>query len=909
MPATWQQYAERLEWLESDWLQAGPPVCVLSGFAGVGKTILAGELSERVRVPHVYIPVAADGYSLDDLLLTLASDLEHIGLPEVARDQDDDLLASLLKTASTDQLIIIDDFDYLLEKRTGLPPTRFARFLASLKPDFTTKLRLLLISNRLMPEGIWEMDQVVTIGLESPSDREADDFLNELLQRDNMQSELSNSDRRNVVRWLGGNPSALKSLVQCLRFEPIDKLVELDPEGWELKDRVVSPALVKSLERKFLSRCIGHLDQNLKMLVEFLSVYRRPFRSDAIERLDSEIIDIGEATRQLISRYLLSRNRNWYTVNPVVRELCLQSLQNSRRRLDIAYGHAADHYSRHFKQVNSKQSLTSHGTEFVEAKYHLWQAGRFDEFENIAGIFRRQLVRMYGSNNKLPKSPAEREQLLLLLNGALQGFDTGYAMLRWSLARLLLERNKRDDDLLALRQLRICGRESTHIEIWRPLVQLTARLEGARVAETMARQGFEKLVVRSHADLYRAVIEGYEDEDLMPEAIRLVDEGLSMLEIEGQIDLAPTVGRLLAKAGQTSYAIDQLLKIYRAGALSATPLYWRPLEQAIFIAHGKRDVGKLKYIEESLVDTDDNVDTVSLCRCLIHQQTQRYRLAALEAQESAKTSQTVATQVTFSWLCCSELEKAQEVIQSISLPNNVSGIWLLACTYYCLGRTELARECIETLDGDKIYAGEDTDIPARLISIWDDVPTKLGHHPAFYFPILPAWFTGLDSELHRTWGGPSAIAGHDLSRVTLPRRAGSVDDEPQKEWGTHIHVKVGDDVTEYKYNVGQAGAVGDNARAEQVVFFQGSGVPAGIQLADLIPDLERVRSEVHSRQASAEREIALIELDGAIEAAQSGDEQATKSRLRKAGEWTLGIATSIGAGLAIAAIKASIGLS
>ncbi|WP_255378668.1 ATP-binding protein [Mycobacterium sp. E3339] len=888
-------------------MRSGPPVCVLSGFSGVGKTALAGELFETVQIPCVYVAAGAEGFSLDDLLLTIASELERIGLPSVARDQDDDLLTSLSRTARTDQLIIVDDFDYLLDERTGLPPAQFTRFLDSLTPDFTTKLRLLIIANRVMPEGIWEMDQVVTTALDSLSSSEAENFLKELLGRESMLSHLSDSEIKNVVRWLGGNPSAMKSLVQCLRFEPIEKIVELDPEGWELKNRVVSPRLVRSLEKKFLGRCLGHLDQDLRMLLEFLSVYRRSFRYDAISRLAADVIDIEEATRQLISRYLLTRSQNWYAVNPVVRELCLPAVQNNNRRAEMAYNKAADHYSRHFRQVNHNQSLTSHGMEFVEAKYHLWRAGQLDEFENIAATFRRQLLRAYGSNLKLPKAAAEREQLLFLLNGALQGYeDKGYANLRWLLARLLLERNQKDDDLLALRQLRISARESRHIEVWRPLVQLSARLEGARTAESVARQGFNKLAVRTHADLYRAVIEGYEDEDLMPDAVRLVDEGLTQLDVEGQIDLAATIGRLLTKAGQTNHAIAKLIEIYRAGVLSDAPLYWRPLEQAIFIAHGKRDVSQLKRIQDSLEQSEITSSVAALCECLIYQQGQRYRTAALAVDDFISKSQTVAAQAAFSWLCCSELDRAQDVIQSISLPNNRSGIWILGCTYYCLDRIELARECIESLDG-KPFDGADGEIPARLISIWDDVPSKLGPHPAFYFPILPGVFTGLDGDLHRTWGGPSVIAGRDLHRLRLPKQVGRGQQEgPDSGPQQLVNVRV-DTVSEYsKYRMNNVtGAVGDNSTA----FVQASNEFPLSRLQDLVDELKRVRSEVDGRRGSFERDVALVELDGAITAAASGDAEATKSRLKKAGEWTLGVATTIGAGLAVAAIKASIGLT
>ena len=68
-----------IDWLEKEWWQNGPPVCVIEGFPGVGKTRIAEELLDRLgnlpnSAPMLECPSAGIGL-VDDLLLTLAEKL------------------------------------------------------------------------------------------------------------------------------------------------------------------------------------------------------------------------------------------------------------------------------------------------------------------------------------------------------------------------------------------------------------------------------------------------------------------------------------------------------------------------------------------------------------------------------------------------------------------------------------------------------------------------------------------------------------------------------------------------------------------------------------------------------------------------------------------------------------------
>jgi hypothetical protein len=597
--------ADKVEWLQNEWIPSGPPVCVLSGFSGIGKSAVCHHVTDNIEIPHVFIPVSED-LSFDDLILVLAGELEEAGLPQMANDIDGDMLNSLAKTQTTPQLIVIDDFDYLVDIKTGLPPARFVEFIAHLSPHAPSKLRVLLVVDRLVPESIWEMDQVTTTVLNAPSHDEACEWLTEILAREGLSSELSDAEKVGVAQWLGGNFSAMTSLVQCLRYESIQELVQLDPEGWELREQVVSQKLIKSLERKFLSKTIDRLDQNSKSLLDFLSVYRRPFRLDAIERLSSEVIDPKIVRDELVARFLLDRRKNWYSMNSIIRELCSKNINASSRRKAFAHNRAADHYVRHFKNVNPDQSLTNHAMEFIEARYHLWFADRIDEFEAVAGNFRRQIVRSLGGTPRLPRKKEERMQLLMMINGALAGQEGGYHLLRGILAKLLIERGSKDDDILALRHIRVAVQKSRAAhDIWQTYVQLTARIDGARAAESAARRGFAVVHGVLCANMYESVLEAYRREDMLPDALRFLEEGLDSLDISGKVALSPVLGRLFTRVGRSTEAIERLVFIYQeAVGTDGNVPYWRPMEQAIFIAHGHNDVAMLNHIENSILPSD-----------------------------------------------------------------------------------------------------------------------------------------------------------------------------------------------------------------------------------------------------------------------------------------------------------------
>lgn len=105
------------------------------------------------------------------------------------------------------------------------------------------------------------------------------------------------------------------------------------------------------------------------------------------------------------------------------------------------------------------------------------------------------------------------------------------------------------------------------------------------------------------------------------------------------------------------------------------------------------------------------------------------------------------------------------------------------------------------------------------------------------------------------------------------------------------------------------GIMGPHASAHDVSITQWKQVASNVDLPLLAQELEQVMNEM-KRTAGEEPDQyqSIAAIAGAKNSAKSNDGPAAMNHLREAGKWALDIATSIGAGVAIAAIKAALGL-
>jgi hypothetical protein len=113
--------------------------------------------------------------------------------------------------------------------------------------------------------------------------------------------------------------------------------------------------------------------------------------------------------------------------------------------------------------------------------------------------------------------------------------------------------------------------------------------------------------------------------------------------------------------------------------------------------------------------------------------------------------------------------------------------------------------------------------------------------------------------------------------------------------------------SKYKITGGNQGAVGDQAEAHD--FTQVSNQTLGsIDMTVLASELSRLRTEARKEATEPEHDIAVSEIAKAEQAAKEGQGSKVMQHLKLAGNWALDVATKIGTGVALEAIKKSTGL-
>lgn len=128
--------------------------------------------------------------------------------------------------------------------------------------------------------------------------------------------------------------------------------------------------------------------------------------------------------------------------------------------------------------------------------------------------------------------------------------------------------------------------------------------------------------------------------------------------------------------------------------------------------------------------------------------------------------------------------------------------------------------------------------------------------------------------------------------------------------GTSIFIQSGGlYMSNDRYEIGQAGAVGPGAHAKNMTFNQiWDKSSAGIDVQQLARELASLREALSTKATDADHFVALGSLAAAEKAAQSGDGPKALEHLKSAGAWVWDIGTKIGIGVATAAAKSALGI-
>jgi len=467
----------------SEWFRSGPSVCFLQGFSGVGKTPVVRDFRSQLDCPVVQVN-AVDGIHYEDLLLEIASELDYIGISAMGEQPDQDLKKGLHAALRDRCLIIIEDFQGVLNKETSLPDTEFLVLLQQVarKP---LPGRILVVTNAALTDGPWR-DDISVINVHAPAESEAIEILMEALEAQGCPEAVPEAISGDVVRWLGCNPRAIEILSVCLSVDSIGDLIDLEPDAWNNRNQAVSQKLIRGLETRFMDRTLGRLDSNSRLLIDFLAVYRIPFTKDVFYKIAPRLANEEAARDRLSASFLLSFHRSWYEVNKIAQYICRNQLEGSPQILKAAHNIAADHYIRHFKARLLEDPL-KHGKEFVEARYHLIASSRESEFVDIAARCRSRLRATYRSQT-IPENPTQLNERIMVLAAALSDQEASLPELREFLARLCLKRQRSGDEIVALNQLRIAVREASASKTWIIYLRVLAATEGLGAVARTARR-------------------------------------------------------------------------------------------------------------------------------------------------------------------------------------------------------------------------------------------------------------------------------------------------------------------------------------------------------------------------------------------------------------------------------------
>ncbi|ARI82858.1 tetratricopeptide repeat protein [Microcystis aeruginosa] len=528
-----ESHNAHLGWFLNTWISNSnnAPVCFLEGFPGTGKTTIADELLVRMnaaRTPAIMIEAPeTDGDPTDDLLLNLAMELNSVGQGELANaiENNRPLLDVLSTIVNNPILIIIDEFQRSMKGTRAITLGGFAKVLSTIARRKWLKGRILLLTNRLVERASWSEPYAIrTLNGMSPDD--GVELLESLAKEDDRLDEIALERRYEVVKWLGGNPRAIKLLVRNLAYEPLDDLIGIQPEIWEMDDQEISADLVEDLERQILEKALNQLSDEDLLGLYRLSVHRKSFRKEAILDIFKEKEVYARFKREMVNRFLMELRGKWFALHPIVREIGLQKLGQMPNGLQQAHSIASHHYTRHF-QAGKIEGWGALGGHFVEARYHLVKAGRPDDLGNIAPRFQSHIFSTLSGSPPIPSNTEELDERIAVLSSLLQ--EPGPKNLEYHLARMFQARNQRNDLRRALNHAHR-AKSDNNASSWLLCSELSMQMEQHEDALRVLRQGIDRLPSdKNLADLINRLAKILAEMDRHNEAIDSLKQGIKRI--------------------------------------------------------------------------------------------------------------------------------------------------------------------------------------------------------------------------------------------------------------------------------------------------------------------------------------------------------------------------------------------
>jgi tetratricopeptide (TPR) repeat protein len=554
-----------LQDLTDNWLKSGPAVSILQGFPGIGKSQLAAELASNYSkcIALVEPPLEAEN-TANDLLTDLALSLDKEGISDLLHEMDKGKRGDPYNTLyhvilRNHLLIIIDDFQRVFESNSTYPPKQWEILVEKLNNSRLPHGRLLLISNRLVKNSIWN-ENSNSIVLNGLTDKEAQEYFRDLLISKGLISKVPDERLGEISHRLGGNPRAIKTLVSGLIFDSLDNLLSLSPDLFSTGDIIMNHLLVEDFEREIINRTLSRVESDLLRFMRFASVYRRPFDKLALAEYKSDQIEPNSLRRQLIERFLMISSPFGDELHPLAREVSVARLSEDASDWKIAHDLAANYYLNRFK-VSQKIGAKNIASSYVELRHHLYESKRTSDLKNVSDRIIKFALSFIDkpAQSKVPESTETIEERIALISAI---SDTERPKgLEFHLALCLKHRNLPDDYQAALVHARKAVGPRAYYASWLLLIELEYALNGIDAMLKTHNDALKYLESESNVfSLYHRCAQILRADDKTDIAIDLLEKGISSQGITCKSSLISLCAKYMEESGKVQDAID-LIKI------------------------------------------------------------------------------------------------------------------------------------------------------------------------------------------------------------------------------------------------------------------------------------------------------------------------------------------------------------
>ena len=559
-----QQRETTLRRLVDEWLPGGPPVAILQGFPGCGKTQLAVSVAEKAtRSLDPVEPQTDSANPVLDLFFDLAFALESNGISDLVQEFDKGAKANLGRALleilrHQEILIVVDEFQRLLTNESTQPPKEWATVVEQLNVSILPLGRLLLVSNRSIKTARW-CENCHVEELRGLPDQEAEALFTEILESKGLQEKVPLERRRAICHRLSGNPRALKTLVTALRT---DSLVDLLPEAPALGmvgDVVLDARLLEDFERELLERALPKMEASLVKFMRWLSVHRRPFQKEALAQFTGGL-EAPEALRQrLFDRFLLEQVAGGDAPHELAREISVNRLRRDSSEWKQAHSLAANFHMRRFqaRQLSATSTLPA---SYAELRHHLYEAGRIDEIHKASERLTKYALSQIGLVTPVPTNKEVLEERIALLSAIPDGERP--KVLEYHLARCFAKRAGDGDKERALKHARQGTGRHPDSSPWIFRLDLEFDLDGIDAAELVIGEALRSVGSDGDASpIYQRGAELMAKANRLDDAIKLLEKGIAVVPAAANLfSLYQSCAELMAKANRLDDAIKLLEK-------------------------------------------------------------------------------------------------------------------------------------------------------------------------------------------------------------------------------------------------------------------------------------------------------------------------------------------------------------